>query len=95
MALQGRPHIYSKLYSSSSPVQHLKLANDGVLLATNFEESNYYSRSRLLSSSFQPIRSVQYFMPRYAKCFTFRLFTKKVKIPNIPSLATRYVSTVY
>ncbi|MFS8026102.1 hypothetical protein Hanom_Chr16g01483021 [Helianthus anomalus] len=64
MAMQGRPHIYSNLYSRSSPFGHLKQPNGGIDLARNLEVGNYYSRSHLLDSAFRPTPSVQHFLSR-------------------------------
>ncbi|KAF5760837.1 putative transcription factor MYB-related family [Helianthus annuus] len=65
MAMQGRPHIYSNLYSRSSPFGHLKQPNGGIDLARNLEVGNYYSRSHLLDSAFRPTPSVQHFLSRH------------------------------
>ncbi|KAK9051645.1 hypothetical protein SSX86_028273 [Deinandra increscens subsp. villosa] len=65
MAMQGRPHIYSNLYSRSSPFGHLKQANGGIDLTRNLEVGNYYSRSLLFDSSFRPTPSVQHFFSRH------------------------------
>ncbi|KAI3796786.1 hypothetical protein L1987_39471 [Smallanthus sonchifolius] len=64
MATQGRPHIYSNLYSRSSPFGHLKQANGGIDLARNLEVGSYYSRSQLFDSAFRSTPSVQHFLSR-------------------------------
>ncbi|KAL8228079.1 hypothetical protein R6Q57_015663 [Mikania cordata] len=65
MAMQGRPHIYSNLYSRTSPFGHLKQANGGIDLTRNLEVGNYYSRNHLLDSAFRPTPSVQHFLARH------------------------------
>ncbi|XP_076948601.1 uncharacterized protein LOC143620913 [Bidens hawaiensis] len=65
MVMQGRPHIYSNLYSRTSPFGHLKPANGGIDLARNLEVGSYYSRSHLFDSAFRPTPSVQHFLSRH------------------------------
>lgn len=65
LTIQGRPHIYSNLYSRSSPFEHLKLANGGIVLASNLEEGNHHARSNLQDSAFRPTRSIQHFLSRH------------------------------
>ncbi|PWA92422.1 myb domain, Homeodomain-like protein [Artemisia annua] len=62
---QGRPHIYSNLYSRSSPFEHLKLANGGIVLASNLEEGNHHSRRHLHESTFRPTHSIQHLLSRH------------------------------
>ncbi|XP_076896711.1 uncharacterized protein LOC143549788 [Bidens hawaiensis] len=64
MAMQGRPHIYSNLYSRTSPFGNLKPANGGIDLSRNLEVGSYYSRSHLFDSAFRPTPSVQHFLSR-------------------------------
>ncbi|XP_071705603.1 uncharacterized protein [Rutidosis leptorrhynchoides] len=65
MITQGRPHIYSNLYSRSSPFEHLKLANGGIVLSSNLEGSNHHSRSVFHESAYRPTRSIQDFLSRH------------------------------
>ncbi|KAJ9563325.1 hypothetical protein OSB04_008485 [Centaurea solstitialis] len=65
LTLQGRPHIYSNLYSSSRPFEHLKVANGGIVLGSNLEEGNHHVRSTLHDSAFRPTRSIQHFLSRH------------------------------
>ncbi|KAK1424814.1 hypothetical protein QVD17_20152 [Tagetes erecta] len=66
MATQGRPHIYSNLYSRGSAFgAHLKQANGGIDLSRNLEVGNYYSRSHLFDSTFRPTPHVQHFLSRH------------------------------
>nr|GEW14994.1 putative myb family transcription factor [Tanacetum cinerariifolium] len=65
--MQGRPHIYSNLYSRSSPFEHLKLANGGIVLASNLEEGNHHSRRHLHDSAFRPTHSIQHLLSRHQR----------------------------
>lgn len=70
--MQGRPYIYSNLYSRSSPFEHLKLANGGIVLARNLEDSNHHSTNHQHDSSYRPTHSIQHFFSRYVEfilCF--------------------------
>ncbi|KAI3764889.1 hypothetical protein L2E82_14906 [Cichorium intybus] len=62
--MQGRPHIYSNLYSRATPFQHLKLANGGIVLATNLQEGDHHSRSHLHDSGFRPTPGIHHFLSR-------------------------------
>ncbi|XP_023737088.1 uncharacterized protein LOC111885023 [Lactuca sativa] len=64
--MQGRPHIYSNLYSSrGTPFQHLKLANGGIVLPSNLQEGDDHCRSHLHDSGFRPTRGIHHFLSRH------------------------------
>nr|XP_043626549.1 uncharacterized protein LOC122598009 [Erigeron canadensis] len=65
MTIQGRPHIYSNLYSRSNPFEHLKLANGGIVLAGNLEEGNHHHKNHLHDSAFRSTRNVQNYLSRH------------------------------